>query len=167
MYFLLFFITVPFFSNKQTRKQPKSTEGSTWMTFFVDKSHPFCVCGELCCALLEWRQGAHALYLHKCVLLFPSLPQGEDGTITVQQCQVQRRGKREGRTIRTKFLSDKSSPFLCLIVSLNKTSTPGQQCKPSPSLQIICRWEVSCLPARAATERKLIFWEFSTAAHCW
>lgn len=82
---LVFLYFCVIFSNKQTRKQPRSTEGSIWKMFFVDGSQLSHVCGKLCCALLEWLRGEQALYLHKWELLFFCLPQGEDGTIIVQQ----------------------------------------------------------------------------------
>lgn len=82
------------FPNKQTRKQPQSTEGSIWPMFFVDGSRCFCVCGQLSCARLGTLLGAWAFYLHKWVLLCPCLPQGEDGSITFSK--VKSRGGREG-----------------------------------------------------------------------
>lgn len=136
-----------FFSNKQTRKQPRSTEGSVWTMFFIDRPHCSHVCSKLYCALLEWLQGAHALYLHKWVLLFSCLPQGEDSTIMVQQCKLRRKGRRVRRTIWTKLLSNKSSRLLCLFVGLNKINTPGHWCNLPCPLCTPCvdrRWVGAC-----------------------
>lgn len=107
------------FSNKQTRKQPKSTEGNIWRMFFVDGLYSSCICCKLYCALLEWLQWAHAFYPHKWELLFPCLSQGEDGTITVQQSEFREKKWRE-RVLSTKLLSDKGSLFFASLSSLIK-----------------------------------------------
>lgn len=61
---LVFLYCCAIFSNEQTRKQPKSTEGSIWTTFFEDGSYHLCVCSQLCWG--DNRARAFLIYTSEC-----------------------------------------------------------------------------------------------------
>lgn len=112
------------FPNKQTRKQPQSTEGSIWPMFFVDGSRCFCVCGQLSCARLGncWELELF-IYTNECFYVLVFLKEKMVQSLSARWSPEE--GER-GRTIWTKLLSDKGSLFFQFFVGPNKTITPGQ-----------------------------------------
>lgn len=144
--------------NKPTRKQPKSTDSSIWTMFFANRSRCSCVYSKLHCALLEWLwENKLFIYTSGCFYFPDWLSQEEDGTITVQQWEVRGRRRREREAMQTKLLSYKNSLLLGPFVSLNKTSTPGQWCKPPCMASTLLPDEL--VVGRTATEMKPVFRE--------
>lgn len=89
---LVFLYCRVIFSNKQTRKQPNSTEGSIWTPFFEDGSHHFCVCSQLCWG--DSRERALFIYTSEC-FYFPVFL--KEKTVQSLFSNVESRGRARGR----------------------------------------------------------------------